>query len=84
MRKINNRKSLILAAGGGKYVPNIIRGGNAIPLGDNFYYIKGRKHSAGGVDIGADPKTGLEVEGEEVMKVTPKEVRVYSSVPFSR
>lgn len=82
MRKINNRKSLILTAGGGKYVPNIIRGGNAIPLGDNFYYIKGRKHSAGGVDIGADPKTGLEVEGEEVMKVTPKEVRVYSSVPF--
>lgn len=82
MRKINNRKSLILAAGGGKYVPNIVRGGNAIPLGDNFYYIKGRKHSAGGVDIGADPKIGLEVEGEEVMKVTPKEVRVYSSVPF--
>ena len=82
MRKINNRKSLILAAGGGKYVPNIVRGGNAIPLGNNFYYIKGRKHSAGGVDIGADPKTGLEVEGEEVMKVTPKEVRVYSSVPF--
>lgn len=82
MRKINNRKSLILAAGGGKYVPNIVRGGNAIPLGDNFYYIKGRKHSAGGVDIGADPKTGLEVEGEEVIKVTPKEVRVYSSVPF--
>lgn len=82
MRKINNRKSLILVAGGGKYVPNIVRGGNAIPLGNNFYYIKGRKHSAGGVDIGADPKTGLEVEGEEVMKVTPKEVRVYSSVPF--
>lgn len=82
MRKINNRKSLILAAGGGKYVPNIVRGGNAIPLGNNFYYIKGRKHSAGGVDIGTDPKTGLEVEGEEVMKVTPKEVRVYSSVPF--
>lgn len=82
MRKINNRKSLILAAGGSKYVPNIVRGGNAIPLGNNFYYIKGRKHSAGGVDIGADPKTGLEVEGEEVMKVTPKEVRVYSSVPF--
>lgn len=82
MRKINNRKSLILAAGGGKYIPNIVRGGNAIPLGNNFYYIKGRKHSAGGVDIGTDPKTGLEVEGEEVMKVTPKEVRVYSSVPF--
>lgn len=40
MRKINNRKSLILAAGGGKYVPNIVRGGNAIPLGNNFYYIK--------------------------------------------
>lgn len=82
MRKINNKKSLVLGDGNGNYVPNIIRGGNAIPLGNNFYYIKGRKHSAGGVDIGADPKTGLEVEGEEVMKVTPKEVRVYSSVPF--
>jgi hypothetical protein len=83
MRKINNRKSLILAAGGGKYVPNIVsKDAAAIPLGNNFYYIKGRKHSAGGVDIGVDPKTGLEVEGEEVMKVTPKEVRVYSSVPF--
>lgn len=83
MRKINNRKSLILAAGGGKYVPNIVsKDAAAIPLGNNFYYIKGRKHSDGGVDIGADPKTGLEVEGEEVMKVTPKEVRVYSSVPF--
>lgn len=83
MRKINNRKSLILAAGGGKYVPNIVsKDAAAVPLGNNFYYIKGRKHSAGGVDIGADPKTGLEVEGEEVMKVTPKEVRVYSSVPF--
>lgn len=82
MRKINNKKSLVLGDGNGNYVPNIIRGGNAIPLGNNFYYIKGRKHSAGGVYIGADPKTGLEVEGEEVMKVSPKEVRVYSSVPF--
>lgn len=82
MRKINNKKSLVLGDGNGNYVPNIISGGNAIPLGNNFYYIKGRKHSAGGVDIGADPKTGLEVEGEEVMKVSPKEVRVYSSVPF--
>lgn len=82
MRKINNKKSLVLGDGNGNYVPNIIRGGNAISLGNNFYYIKGRKHSAGGVDIGADPKTGLEVEGEEVMKVSPKEVRVYSSVPF--
>lgn len=82
MRKINNKKSLVLGDGNGNYVPNIIRGGNAIPLGNNFYYIKGRKHSAGGVDIGADPKTGLEVEDEEVMKVSPKEVRVYSSVPF--
>lgn len=84
MRKINNKKSLVLEDGNGNYVPNIIRGGNAIPLGNNFYYIKGRKHSAGGVDIGADPKTGLEVEGEEVMQVTPNEVRVYSSVPFLR
>ena len=61
MRKINNKKSLVLGDGNGNYVPNIIRGGNAIPLGNNFYYIKGRKHSAGGVDIGADPKLVLKL-----------------------
>lgn len=62
--------------------PNVIGGGQAIPMGDNFYYMKGRKHSQGGIDIGANPRTGLEVEDGEVMHLTDKDVRVYSSVPF--
>lgn len=60
--------------------PNIIRGGKAIDLGNNMYYIAGRKHSNGGVDVGKD----LEVEGGEVMQMNPNEVRVFSSVPFLR
>lgn len=58
--------------------PNIVRGGKAIDLGNNMYYIAGRKHSNGGVDVGKD----LEVEGGEVMQMKPNEVRVFSSVPF--
>lgn len=46
--------------------------------------MQGRKHEQGGIDVGRNAKTGLEVEGEEVMQVTPNEVRVYSSVPFLR
>lgn len=61
-------------------VPNVIRGGVAIPLGNNFYYMKGRKHSAGGIDIGKD----LEVEDDEVMQVDNDEMKVFSSVPFLR
>lgn len=61
-------------------VPNVIRGGVAIPLGNNFYYMKGRKHSAGGIDIGKD----LEVEDDEVIQVDNDEMKVFSSVPFLR
>lgn len=77
MRK---NKIIHLANGGSTITPNIIRGGQAIDLGNNFYYIKGRKHSSGGVDVGKD----LEVEGGEVMQMKPNEVRVFSSVPFLR
>lgn len=63
-------------------VPNVICGGIAIPLGNNYYYMKGRKHKDGGIDIGKNPRTGLEVEGEEIVHTTPKELKVYSSVPF--
>lgn len=63
-------------------VPNVICGGIAIPLGNNYYYMKGRKHKNGGIDIGKNPRTGLEVEGEEIVHTTPKELKVYSSVPF--
>lgn len=62
--------------------PDIIRGGSAIPLGANYYYMKGRKHKDGGIDIGKNPKTGIEVEDEEIMHITPNEVKVFSSVPF--
>lgn len=62
--------------------PNIINGGIAIPLGNNYYYMKGRKHKDGGIDIGPNNKNGLEVEDGEIMKTSPKEVKVYSSVPF--
>ena len=61
-------------------VPNVIRGGVAIPLGNNFYYMKGRKHSAGGIDIGKD----LEVEDDEVIQIGNDEMKVFSSVPFLR
>lgn len=85
MKKKKAKDGIIINAGNGNYIPNIIRGGAAIPISKkNFYYMQGRKHEQGGIDVGRNAKTGLEVEGEEVMQVTPKEVRVYSSVPFLR
>lgn len=85
MKKNKAKDGIIINAGNGNYIPNIVRGGTAIPIGKkNFYYMQGKKHEQGGIDIGKNAKTGLEVEGEEVMQVTPKEVRVYSSVPFLR
>lgn len=64
--------------------PNIVRGGVAIPIPNkkNYYYMKGRKHEQGGIDIGKNPRIGLEVEDGEVMHISPTEVKVFSSVPF--
>ena len=62
--------------------PNVVRGGIAIPLGRNYYYMAGRKHKNGGIDIGKNPHTGLEVEDGEVMHISDKNVKVFSSVPF--
>lgn len=62
--------------------PNVVRGGIAIPLGRNYYYMAGRKHKNGGIDIGKNPRTGLEVEDGEVMHISDKNVKVFSSVPF--
>ena len=85
MSKNKAKDGIVVNAGNGNYIPNIVCGGAAIPIGKkNFYYMQGRKHEQGGIDVGRNPKTGLEVEGEEVMQVTPNEVRVYSSVPFLR
>lgn len=58
--------------------PNIVRGGMAIPLGNNYYFMKGRKHTQGGIDVGKD----LEVEGGEIMKLDKNNVKVFSAVPF--
>lgn len=67
-----------------RIIPNVVRGGKAIPLKGktNYYYMQGRKHSSGGIDIGENPRTGLEVEDGEVMHVADKEIKVFSSVPF--
>lgn len=62
--------------------PNVVRGGIAIPLGANYYYMSGRKHKDGGIDIGKNPRTGLEVEDGEVMHINKANVKVFSSVPF--
>ena len=61
-----------------KKVPNIVRGGTAIPIGDDLFLMKGRTHEQGGIDIGRD----LEVETNEVMQINPKSVKIFSSVPF--
>lgn len=58
--------------------PKIVRGGNAIPIGDNLFLMKGRKHKNGGIDIGKD----LEVEGGEVMQTSPNEIKVFSAQKF--
>lgn len=62
--------------------PNIVRGGIAVPLGRNYYYMRGRKHEQGGIDIGKNPRTGLEVEDGEIMHVGSKDIKVFSSLPF--
>lgn len=62
--------------------PNVVGGGVAIPLGNNFYFMNGRKHEQGGIDIGPDNENGLEVEDGEVMKMGGKHVKVYSSLPI--
>ena len=62
--------------------PNVIRGGTAVPLGRNYYYMSGRKHETGGIDIGKNPRTGIEVEDGEVMHVGKDEIKVFSAQPF--
>lgn len=66
---------------GGK-IPNVVAGGIAQPLGNNFFYMNGRKHSQGGIDIGPSDKTGIEVEGGEVVEINENELKVYSAQPI--
>lgn len=62
------------------YIPNVIRGGSAIPIGNNMFLMRGRSHAQGGIDIGKD----LEVEGNEVVQNGKFGTKVFSSVPFLR
>lgn len=66
---------------GGK-IPNVVAGGIAQPLGNNFFYMNGRKHSQGGIDIGHSDKTGIEVEDGEVVETNDNELKVYSAQPI--
>jgi hypothetical protein len=66
---------------GGK-IPNVVAGGIAQPLGNNFFYMSGRKHSQGGIDIGPSDKTGIEVEDGEVVETNGNELKVYSAQPI--
>lgn len=66
---------------GGK-IPNVVAGGIAQPLGNNFFYMNGRKHSQGGIDIGHSDKTGIEVEDGEVVETNGNELKVYSAQPI--
>lgn len=68
-------------ASGGK-VPNVVDGGIAHPLGNNFFYMNGRKHSQGGIDIGPSDKTGIEVEDGEIVETNGDELKVYSAQPI--
>lgn len=79
----SNRKKLPQKqyAVGGK-IPNVVAGGIAQPLGNNFFYMNGRKHSQGGIDIGPSDKTGIEVEDGEVVETNGNELKVYSAQPI--
>lgn len=68
-------------AAGGK-IPNVVAGGIAQPLGNNFFYMNGRKHSQGGIDIGPSDKNGIEVEDGEVVETNGNELKVYSAQPI--
>lgn len=44
--------------------------------------MNGKKHSQGGIDIGPSDKTGIEVEGGEVVETNGNELKVYSAQPI--
>ena len=65
-----------------KVRPNVVSGGTAINLGNNLYYMRGKTHKQGGIDIGSNPKTGIEVENGEVVQTSPRGLRVFSAQPI--
>lgn len=65
-----------------RYEPNIVRGGRATNIKGNLYYMSGRKHETGGIDIGKNPRTGLEVEDGEVVQTDSNGLKVFSAQPI--
>ena len=59
----------------------IVEGGTAIPIKKDSFLLKGRKHNTGGIVIDAG-KTGVEAEGDEVVQITPKQLKVFSAQPI--
>lgn len=65
-----------------RFKPKVVRGGRATHIKDNLYYMSGRKHEAGGIDIGKNPRTGLEVEDGEVVQTSSNGLKVFSAQPI--
>lgn len=64
-----------------KEVPLIAEGGTAIPIKKDSFLLKGRKHNTGGIIIGKG-KNSIEAEGDEVVQITPKQLKVFSAQPI--
>lgn len=64
-----------------KGIPLIAEGGTAIPIKKDSFLLKGRKHNTGGIIIGKG-KNSIEAEGDEVVQITPKQLRVFSAQPI--
>lgn len=64
-----------------KGVPLIAEGGTAIPIKKDSFLLKGRKHNTGGIII-SKGKNSIEAEGDEVVQITPKQLRVFSAQPI--
>lgn len=88
----NNRKNfstigdeLIMRNGGNiprkGVAPLIAEGGTAIPIKKDSFLLKGRKHNTGGIVIGKG-KNSIEAEGDEVVQITPKQLKVFSAQPI--
>lgn len=61
--------------------PLIAEGGTAIPIKKDSFLLKGRKHNTGGIVIGKG-KNSIEAEGDEVVQITPKQLKVFSAQPI--
>ena len=61
--------------------PLIAEGGTAIPIKKDSFLLKGRKHNTCGIII-CKGKNSIEAEGDEVVQITPKQLKVFSAQPI--